>query len=217
MRTFDVEFSWNLLYTWISLIEQWPYRMCWIIEYCCSDESMDVIPYVNFDNNLTISEFYLRIRKNICLNCTLASELDRNVGEFELLLFHKRKNGTFSTHLNNIGNSAKQQQHQQAFEQQQLHQREEITIGHVRVFSSCTSNLDPYLRKQVREMCITVQKTNKDLIDLKNDINSNDETSEENVFKLLGAESSAAYLFGDESLKIWSSMLLNFFRLSYFI
>lgn len=32
LRTFEVEFSWYLLYSWISLIEQWPYRMTWLID-----------------------------------------------------------------------------------------------------------------------------------------------------------------------------------------
>lgn len=34
MRSFDMEFNWLTLGVWISLIEQWPYRMSWIIDYC---------------------------------------------------------------------------------------------------------------------------------------------------------------------------------------
>uniref|UniRef100_A0A914XLM8 KAP NTPase domain-containing protein n=1 Tax=Plectus sambesii TaxID=2011161 RepID=A0A914XLM8_9BILA len=34
MRSFEVDFSWLMLGHWVSLIEQWPYRMSWMIDYC---------------------------------------------------------------------------------------------------------------------------------------------------------------------------------------
>lgn len=212
MRTFDVEFSWNILYTWISLIEQWPYRMCWIIEYCCPDESLGVIPFINFDKNLKISELYLQIKNNISLNCSLASEIDRNVNEFEFLLFHKKHSNNISTYYNNIGNSAKQQQ---VFEQQKLHQ-EEITVGQVRVFASCTSNLDPYMRKQVHEMCVAFHNSNKNSIELKyeNDINVNSADLENSISTILG--NTSAYLFGENSIEIWSSKFFIKLKIFFF-
>lgn len=32
MRAFEIEFSWVMLGYWVSLIEQWPSRMCWLID-----------------------------------------------------------------------------------------------------------------------------------------------------------------------------------------
>ncbi|KAE9549096.1 hypothetical protein FO519_007696 [Halicephalobus sp. NKZ332] len=75
LRTFEVDFNWGLLYFWIALIEQWPYRMCWLIE-----KSQDVT-----DEQTTINELYHTVknqfrRKNVLI------QLDRNPKEFEQFL-----------------------------------------------------------------------------------------------------------------------------------
>ncbi len=45
MRSFEVEFSWVLLGQWLSLVEQWPYRISWIIDYCEESEGLaDSVP-----------------------------------------------------------------------------------------------------------------------------------------------------------------------------
>jgi hypothetical protein len=38
LRIFDVSFTWIQLYSWISLIEQWPFRMSWLIDMACSHQ-----------------------------------------------------------------------------------------------------------------------------------------------------------------------------------
>lgn len=43
MRAFEVDFSWLMLGHWVSLIEQWPYRMSWLIDYC--DQFPDLPDY----------------------------------------------------------------------------------------------------------------------------------------------------------------------------
>lgn len=220
MRTFNLKFSWNMLCTWISLIEQWPYRMCWIIEYCCPDETLNKIPFIKFDNNLKISEVYLRIKNNIVSDCALATEIDGNLNEFELILFNKRRFNVFLTDNDNIENSAKQHQNQKQLKQKLYN--EEITVEHVRVFASCTSNLDPYMRKYVREMYIEFYKLNNNLINIKDDDDIDIDISglslKEYILKILG--NASVYLFGEDSCEVWSSkifILLYDFFLNFFL
>uniref|UniRef100_A0A914DMY8 KAP NTPase domain-containing protein n=1 Tax=Acrobeloides nanus TaxID=290746 RepID=A0A914DMY8_9BILA len=111
LRTFEVEFSWYLLYSWISLIEQWPYRMTWLI-----DRASDVQ-----DDNTLLSELYYRVKQQLPIDNGLL-DLDRNPNDFEVIL---RKMGSS--------------------------RNEQLTIGHVKQFSACTSNLDPYLRKLIKQ------------------------------------------------------------------
>lgn len=56
LRTFESDFSWSLLYNWISLIEQWPYRMGWLIDraHDCQDDSM-TLPDLYFQVSLLTS------------------------------------------------------------------------------------------------------------------------------------------------------------------
>jgi len=110
LRTFEVEFNWGLLYYWIALIEQWPYRMCWLIE-----KAQDIA-----DDQTTIGELYHTVknqfrRKNVLI------QLDRNPKEFEQFL---RKMAS---------------------------KTDQVTIGQMKQWVACTSNLDPYLRKLVQD------------------------------------------------------------------
>jgi hypothetical protein len=34
MRAFEIQFTWQQLAQWVSLVEQWPYRMSYIIDAC---------------------------------------------------------------------------------------------------------------------------------------------------------------------------------------
>ena len=110
LRTFEVEFNWGLLYYWIALIEQWPFRMCWLIE-----KAQDVT-----DEQTTIGELYHTV-KNQFRRKNVLMQLDRNPKEFEQFL---RKMAS---------------------------KTEQLTIGHMKQWVACTSNLDPYLRKLVQD------------------------------------------------------------------
>ncbi|KAI1721351.1 KAP family p-loop domain-containing protein [Ditylenchus destructor] len=113
LRTFEVDFSWYLLYSWISLIEQWPYRMSWLIIKASEVQ----------DSSVTISELYELMKQEIVVDSNLA-ELDKSGSEFELIL------GKVSKAAN---------------------RHEQLTVRQMRNFTACTSNLDPQLRKAIRE------------------------------------------------------------------
>ncbi|GMR48433.1 hypothetical protein PMAYCL1PPCAC_18628 [Pristionchus mayeri] len=111
MRAFEVEFSWLSLGHWISLCEQWPSRMCWLIEtaLACNQPHM------------TLAEVYHQMAARIPKKDDLMG-LDRNPENFEGFL-----------------------------ESPAVPSSEILTVAHVRRFVPCTSNLDPYLRKQIRD------------------------------------------------------------------
>lgn len=111
LRSFEVEFSWFLLYTWISLLEQWPLRMTFLVD-CALD---------TLDSSTTISDLYEKMKSRLPTKGTL-TDLDRNPAEFEQII--KR-----------IGSS----------------KVEQLTVEHLKLFSPCTSNLDPYLKKLIHE------------------------------------------------------------------
>lgn len=52
MRAFEIDFSWLSLGHWVSLLEQWPSRMCWLI-----DRAVDIN-----NNGLTLAEVRLEFR-----------------------------------------------------------------------------------------------------------------------------------------------------------
>lgn len=49
MRAFEIEFNWVALGHWVSLVEQWPYRLSWIIDYCERQQPSE---------NVTLHEIY---------------------------------------------------------------------------------------------------------------------------------------------------------------
>uniref|UniRef100_A0A914UWI2 Kinase D-interacting substrate of 220 kDa-like SAM domain-containing protein n=1 Tax=Plectus sambesii TaxID=2011161 RepID=A0A914UWI2_9BILA len=106
---------WLMLGHWVSLIEQWPYRMSWMIDYC--DQVPDLPDYC------TLAEVYDEVKMRIPKLRTEDPlvDIDRNVQNFEL-------------YLKTASSGA-----------------EQITVGHLRRFVPCTSNLDPYIRKLISE------------------------------------------------------------------
>ncbi|CAG9537947.1 unnamed protein product [Cercopithifilaria johnstoni] len=124
MRAFEIEFSWVSLGYWVSLIEQWPSRMCWLIDHAL-DISQDSYPLV---------ELYNHLKQQIPKKDPLI-DLDRNPDNFESFL-----------------------------EQACVTGPEQLTVGHVRRFVPCTSNLDPYLRKLIRECRIVTAEPIKPLV-----------------------------------------------------
>ncbi|PAV64255.1 hypothetical protein WR25_13293 [Diploscapter pachys] len=111
MRAFEIDFSWLSLGHWVSLLEQWPSRMCWLI-----DRASEVS-----NNGLLLFEVYYQLKDHIPKDDPLIA-LDRNPDNFEAFLNSKA-----------------------------IPMQEKLTVGHVKKFVPCTSNLDPYLRKLIRE------------------------------------------------------------------
>lgn len=156
LRSFEVEFSWFLLYTWISLLEQWPFRMTFLVD-CALDNS---------DNSMTISDLYERMKSRLPSKSTL-TELDRNPTEFEQII--KR-----------IG-SAKSEQ---------------LTVEHLKLFSPCTSNLDPYLKKLIREQ--SAEEHGSINVDEDREVFSFSQFEQHHL-------SSAQFLFHDSN--VWATIL----------
>ncbi|WKY04167.1 hypothetical protein Q1695_005278 [Nippostrongylus brasiliensis] len=147
MRAFEIDFSWLALGHWVSLLEQWPSRMCWLI-----DRALDIN-----NNGLTLAEVYHQLKDHIPKKDSLI-ELDRNPDNFETFL-----------------------------DSPAIPSSEQLTVGHVKKFVPCTSNLDPYLRKLIRER-------RQGLEDPVQELGLGSVTIPPN----------ARYLFGDE--KVWSTV-----------
>ncbi|MFH4979103.1 hypothetical protein AB6A40_005812 [Gnathostoma spinigerum] len=118
MRAFEIEFSWVTLGYWVSLVEQWPCRMCWLI-----DRALDLQ-----QDQLPLAQVYNQFKQKIPMKDRLI-ELDRNPENFESFLEQASQVGP-----------------------------DQLTVGHVRRFVPCTSNLDPYLRKLIRERRMSIEK-----------------------------------------------------------
>ncbi|KIH63934.1 hypothetical protein ANCDUO_05759 [Ancylostoma duodenale] len=147
MRAFEIDFSWLSLGHWVSLLEQWPSRMCWLI-----DRAVDIN-----NNGLTLAEVYHQLKDHIPKKDSLI-ELDRNPDNFEAFL-----------------------------DSPAIPTSEQLTVGHVKKFVPCTSNLDPYLRKLIRERRQGLEDPVKEL-----------------GFGTVVIPPNAKYLFGDE--KVWNTV-----------
>uniref|UniRef100_A0A183C2G0 ANK_REP_REGION domain-containing protein n=1 Tax=Globodera pallida TaxID=36090 RepID=A0A183C2G0_GLOPA len=121
LRMFEIEFSWWQVYAWCSLIEQWPWRMCWIIDIALSLQ----------EESMPIHELYAQIKNRITVAEGMG-DLDRNGQEFEPV-----------------------------FRKLCASRSDQLLVAHVKAFVPCTSNLDPYLRKTIRE-----QRGGEPIIDL---------------------------------------------------
>lgn len=161
LRAFEVEFNWWSVYSWVSLIEQWPWRMCWIIDVACSLQ----------DDALLLHELYGQLKGRITLKEGM-EDLDRNSAEFET-----------------------------AFRKLSASRQDQLTVGHAKTFAPYTSNLDPYLRRLIRE-----QRGGEPLSDLTEEPEDREEITAHDPFaplkELLGPE--AEFLF--DNPMVWASV-----------
>jgi hypothetical protein len=84
LRAYHVEFNWNVLASWVYLVEQWPYRSSWIV--MCYEENE-----TEFSDETTLQEIYEIISNRVqSINSETLAGLDRNGRKFELFLenFH---------------------------------------------------------------------------------------------------------------------------------
>jgi ankyrin repeat-rich membrane spanning protein len=80
LRAYHIEFNWNVLASWIYLVEQWPYRCSWIVMSYEDNET-------EFSDETTLQEIYEGIRHKFqTLYPETLMSLDRNGRKFELLL-----------------------------------------------------------------------------------------------------------------------------------
>ncbi len=127
LRANQVLFSWKRLGCWSYLVEQWPYRMSWIVIYY-EDHEQDYgedtelkVLYNKYllNNHLSFQSmcFFLRIKPFIPAANDPLLELDRNGRKFELCM-----------------------------------ERSEpvLNVIDLKQFLPCTCNLDPYLNKLIR-------------------------------------------------------------------
>uniref|UniRef100_A0A5S6R354 ANK_REP_REGION domain-containing protein n=1 Tax=Trichuris muris TaxID=70415 RepID=A0A5S6R354_TRIMR len=110
MRAFEIEFSWVTLAHWISLIEQWPYRLSWLIEYS---------NHCKLPDDLTLREVYNDIKDRIPMDNEMFVEMDRN---------QKGLDSYFHTEIEPV-----------------------LCLSHMRTFIPFSSNLDPYVRRLIRD------------------------------------------------------------------
>lgn len=50
LRAYNIDFNWHRLAAWINIIEQWPYRVSWVIIHFEENEI--------FDNSTTLLSLY---------------------------------------------------------------------------------------------------------------------------------------------------------------
>ncbi|KHJ41112.1 hypothetical protein D918_08805 [Trichuris suis] len=110
MRAFEIEFSWVTLAHWISLIEQWPYRMSWLIEYS---------NHCKLPDELTLKEVYNDIKDRVPTDNEMFVEMDRN---------QKGLDSYFHSEV-----------------------EPQLCLSHMRTFIPFSSNLDPYVRRLIRD------------------------------------------------------------------
>ncbi|KAK6168546.1 hypothetical protein SNE40_021058 [Patella caerulea] len=115
LRAYHIEFNWHRLAAWINIIEQWPYRVSWIIYYFEETEELD--------DSTSLHSLYQKISPRIPASKDIDPllEIDRNVRKLEAFLASKSGNYPL------------------------------LNISDLRKFLGCTINLDPYLRKLIRE------------------------------------------------------------------
>lgn len=115
LRAYNIEFKWHRLAAWINIIEQWPYRVSWII-YCFEESDC-------LDTTVTLDTLYKRVLPDIPINKDAEPllEIDRN--ERKLEAFLASKTGNFPI----------------------------LNVADLKKFLPCTINLDPYLRKLIRD------------------------------------------------------------------
>ncbi|VDP06880.1 unnamed protein product [Soboliphyme baturini] len=119
MRAFDIDFSWITLAHWISLIEQWPYQLSWMIEYVEKNKVHE---------SATLADLYETVRNLIPTEKNdYLMEMDRNP---------KTLDAYFKSELDPI-----------------------LTVGQLKSFVPFTSNLDPYIRKLIREQFDSSEST----------------------------------------------------------
>uniref|UniRef100_A0AC35TW30 ANK_REP_REGION domain-containing protein n=1 Tax=Rhabditophanes sp. KR3021 TaxID=114890 RepID=A0AC35TW30_9BILA len=75
LRSFDIEFGWVCLGIWIGLIEQWPFRISWLIEKALTTSNDNVLLY----------DLYRKLKHRIPVKHDLA-KLDKNGTNFEKVL-----------------------------------------------------------------------------------------------------------------------------------
>ncbi|XP_046564422.1 kinase D-interacting substrate of 220 kDa B-like [Haliotis rubra] len=116
LRAYNIDFNWHRLMAWINIIEQWPYRVSWIIYYF---EESDCL-----DRSQSLHSVYQKIAPRVPASKDIDPlvEIDRNVRKLEAFLASKSGNTPL------------------------------LNVGDLRKFLPCTINLDPYLRKLIREM-----------------------------------------------------------------
>ncbi|XP_061165393.1 kinase D-interacting substrate of 220 kDa-like isoform X1 [Saccostrea echinata] len=116
LRAYNIDFNWHRLAAWINIIEQWPYRVSWIIIYFEENEIVD--------HNTTLLSLYEKVEDKIPVSKEIDPllEIDRNPRKMEAFLSSKLSNNTL------------------------------LNVKDLRKFLPCTINLDPYLRKLIREM-----------------------------------------------------------------
>ncbi|KAK3576077.1 hypothetical protein CHS0354_014081 [Potamilus streckersoni] len=116
LRAYNIEFNWYRLASWINVVEQWPYRVSWIILFFEEND--------NLDSSTTLKEIYNKITEKIPMSKEIEPllEIDRNARKLEAFLSSKSGNMPL------------------------------LNIGDLKKFLPCTINLDPYLRKQIREL-----------------------------------------------------------------
>jgi len=128
LRANQVLFSWKRLGCWSYLVEQWPYRISWIIVYYedheqdyGEDTALKTLynKYFLFQYKSLIIFFFflLRIKPFIPINNDPLLELDRSGRKFELAM----------------------QQSEPV-----------LNVIDLKQFLPCTCNLDPYLNKLIR-------------------------------------------------------------------
>ncbi|XP_069130680.1 kinase D-interacting substrate of 220 kDa B-like isoform X1 [Argopecten irradians] len=116
LRAYNIDFNWHRLAAWINLIEQWPYRVSWIILYFEENEMLD--------SSVTLASLYDRVVDSMPSSRDIEPllEIDRNVRKLETFLRTGSRNSPI------------------------------LNVGDLKKFLPCAINLDPYLRKLIREM-----------------------------------------------------------------
>ncbi|XP_072386705.1 uncharacterized protein Arms isoform X11 [Diabrotica undecimpunctata] len=113
LKSFQIDFNWYRLASWINITEQWPFRTSWIIHHFDMYED-------SLDDNTSLKSIYDKIRPHIPIvkDTEPLLELDRDERKFDIFLSYHRSS---------------------------------LLVSDLKIFLPFTINLDPYLKKVIKE------------------------------------------------------------------
>lgn len=123
LKAFKIDFSWYRLASWINITEQWPFRTSHLIHHFELTSGVDATDSQQFDDNTPLKVLYDRIRASIPNSREVEPLLELDRGD-------ERKFDVFLSY-----------------------HRSTLQVADLKVFLPFTINLDPYLRKVIKEEC----------------------------------------------------------------
>ncbi|KAL7300780.1 hypothetical protein TKK_0006756 [Trichogramma kaykai] len=118
LKSFQIDFNWYHLASWINITEQWPFRTSWIILHYDTTED-------NLEDSMSLKNLYDKVRPQIPILKDAQLDMDRDERKLDAFLtFHRSR----------------------------------LLVSDMKVFLPFTINLDPYIKKKIKEEQQTMEE-----------------------------------------------------------